>query len=114
MSTFGERLKLLREEKGLSQVELAKLYNLSQSTIAYYETNSKQPSNETLQNLADFFQTTIDYLLGRSEIRNPEFFTDPEIISLAQAYQKMTPEQRAKWNRINKEIFPDVFNKSDK
>jgi transcriptional regulator with XRE-family HTH domain len=114
MATFGERLKLLREEKGLSQAELGKLYNLSQSTIAYYETNNKQPSNETLQNLANFFQTTTDYLLGRSDVRNPGLFTDPEVITLARARQKMTPEQRAKWDRINKEIFPEAFDNDDK
>ncbi|MFB9326968.1 helix-turn-helix domain-containing protein [Paenibacillus aurantiacus] len=65
MSTFGERLKKLRERKKLSQKELAERFNLSQSTIAYYETNKKQPSQSTLQKFADFYETSVDYLLGR-------------------------------------------------
>ena len=54
MATFGERLRLLREEKGLSQDELGKILNLSQSTIAYYETNKKEPTRETIIKIADF------------------------------------------------------------
>jgi transcriptional regulator with XRE-family HTH domain len=65
MPTFGERLKKLRERRGLSQQELADRFNLSQSTIAYYESDKKQPSQNTLQKLADFYETSVDFLLGR-------------------------------------------------
>lgn len=69
MATFRERLKLLREEKGLSQKALGKLLNLSQSAIAYYETGDKEPTQETLHRLADYFGVSVDYLLGRTDIR---------------------------------------------
>lgn len=71
MATLGERIRLLREEKRLSQEELGKIFSLSQSAIAYYETNRKDPSSETLRKMADFFNVTLDFLLGRSDVRNP-------------------------------------------
>ncbi|PWW06281.1 helix-turn-helix protein [Paenibacillus cellulosilyticus] len=67
MPTFGERLKKLRDRKGISQQELADRFNLSQSTIAYYESDKKQPSQNTLQKLADFYETSVDFLLGRTQ-----------------------------------------------
>lgn len=67
MSTFGERLKKEREIKGISQQELAKRLNLSQSTIAYYELDKKQPPHATLNKIASFFDISIDYLLGRTK-----------------------------------------------
>lgn len=63
MATFGQRLKKLREQKNLSQEELAHLFNLSQSTIAYYELDKKEPSKKTIVKLANFFNVTTDYLL---------------------------------------------------
>lgn len=70
MASFANRLKLLREECKLSQEELGKIFHLSQSIIAHYEAGRKQPSQETLKKLADYFHTSVDYLLGRSEYRS--------------------------------------------
>lgn len=67
MITFGQRLKALREKRELSQGELGKRFTLSQSTIAYYELNKKQPNQDTLNKMADFFEVTTDYLLGRTD-----------------------------------------------
>lgn len=67
MSEFGQRLKELREKIDISQEELGRRFNLSQSTIAYYESNKKQPSQRTLGKMADYFYVTTDYLLGREE-----------------------------------------------
>lgn len=66
MGTFGERLKYEREKAGVSQQELADRLKLSQSSIAYYERDKKQPPFETLNKIADFFNVQTDYLLGRT------------------------------------------------
>ncbi len=66
---LSERLKLLRKEKDLSQRELANLLNISNGTVAMYETNKRQPDNETLSKIADFFNVSIDYLLCRTDIK---------------------------------------------
>jgi len=59
-----KRLKELREEKGLTQVEFAEIMNTSQRTISGYETGYREPDFKTLKKLCDFFGVTSDYLLG--------------------------------------------------
>lgn len=68
---LGERLKILRGEKKIFQKELANGLNLSQETISLYETNKREPDYETLSRIADYFNVSIDYLLGRTDIRTP-------------------------------------------
>ena len=64
------RLKQIREEKGLSQNELAKKINMTQQRISSYENGIREPDIETLKILADFFDVSIDYLLGKTDKRN--------------------------------------------
>ncbi|WP_019123773.1 helix-turn-helix domain-containing protein [Brevibacillus massiliensis] len=71
MSTFGERLSKLRTEKKLSQAELASRLNIAKSTLAMYETNKREPSFETVERIADFFDVKVDYLLGRTNDPTP-------------------------------------------
>lgn len=66
---FSERLKELREQLNISQTQLANDLNLSRSTISSYELNKRQPDFETLEKLADYFNVSIDYLLGRTKLR---------------------------------------------
>jgi transcriptional regulator with XRE-family HTH domain len=64
MYDFGARLRELREKKGLSQAQVATRLNLSNTTICSYEANTRYPSFETLSQLALFYNTTSDYILG--------------------------------------------------
>ncbi|MBQ4109972.1 MAG: helix-turn-helix transcriptional regulator [Clostridia bacterium] len=64
MYELGEKLKMLRKEKGLSQAKVATRLNLSTSAISSYETYSKIPSAEVLIQLALFYNVSVDYLLG--------------------------------------------------
>lgn len=65
---FGDRLKKLRKEKGLSQESLGKVLNISRRVIGYYESNERFPKDEnTLKAIADYFECTTDYLLGRTD-----------------------------------------------
>jgi len=66
MMSLGKRIKQLREEKGLSQREMAKLLNIGSSTIGMYETDKRNPDYDTLKVFAEFFNVTTDYLLGLS------------------------------------------------
>jgi len=71
LSTFGQRLRLLREEKKMVQKEIADLLGVSQSTIGKYETDQRTPSPKAIIKLAVFFDVSTDFLLGHSDIRNP-------------------------------------------
>ena len=64
-----KNLKELREERGLSQQKLAEILNTSQQTIFKYEKTLVEPDIETLISMADFFEVSVDYLIGNSDIR---------------------------------------------
>ncbi len=70
---FGDRLKGLREEKGITQKELGKVISISDRVIGYYESNDRFPRDEKiLKILADYFNVSIDYLVGRTNLRTPQ------------------------------------------
>lgn len=71
------RLKELRTEKGLLQSDIAKIINKSERTVGFYESGERDMNTDTLAKLADFFNCSIDYLLGKSDVRNPEKQEDP-------------------------------------
>lgn len=66
---LGQRLNKLREEKGLTQKELSSRLGMARTTYSGYENGSREPDNHTLEKIADFFDVSIDYLLGRTNDR---------------------------------------------
>lgn len=65
---FKDRLKLLRNERGMTQEDLANALGLPSSTIRRYESSEAgNPKNERLQLIADYFDCTVDYLLERTD-----------------------------------------------
>ena len=64
------RLKELRKKKGLSQLRLATDLNTTQNTISRYETGEREPGIDELITIADYFNVSVDYLIGRTE--NPK------------------------------------------
>lgn len=70
MKSFGERLRTLRQQAGLSQNELAKQLKISKSSINMYERNEREPGFEIMESIADFFNVDMDYLYGRTDEPN--------------------------------------------
>lgn len=68
MAEMGEILAELRKDKHLLQKDLAGFLNISIGTVSNYETGAHEPDFETLCKLADFFQVSTDYLLGRTDL----------------------------------------------
>lgn len=66
------RIKQLREENNWTQLDLSKKMDCAMSSIAMYENESRKPSMEVLLKLSEIFDCSIDYILGKSDIRNPE------------------------------------------
>lgn len=66
------RIKVLREEFRYTQQDLANRLNASKSVIGLYESETRKPSLEILIKLSQIFDCSIDYLLGKSDIRNPQ------------------------------------------
>lgn len=66
------RIKMLREEFNFTQQDLANKLECSKSVIGLYESETRKPSMEVLLKLSEIFDCSIDYILGKSDIRNPE------------------------------------------
>ena len=62
---IGQRIRDLRKQKRMSQTELAKSAGVSQTTVTAWETGKAEPSSSAVSKLADIFNVTTDYLLGR-------------------------------------------------
>lgn len=71
MASFGDRLKELRKKSNLTQQELASKFYLNKSSISRYENGTQLPEHELLEKIADYFDVSIDYLLGRTNIIKP-------------------------------------------
>lgn len=89
--SFSDRLKTLREQRGISQERLAEILGIPRSSIAHYESpeNDRLPRPERLKKIADFFGVTTDYLIGRTN--------DPHghaIVNFADSEPIVTAEER--------------------
>lgn len=81
MVDFGEKLKRLRKEKNLTQLQLAERIGVTKSVISAYESSSRYPSYDILIKLAGIFRVTTDYLLGLANSRTIDVsgLTDEEM-----------------------------------
>lgn len=91
---FTERLKALRKEAGLTQKEIASKLNISQAAYAQWENGVKRPARENLATLANILKTSTDYLLGNSDIKNPEDELSNVEILFRKTSKNMTPKQK--------------------
>ncbi|PWI50197.1 helix-turn-helix domain-containing protein [Sulfoacidibacillus thermotolerans] len=71
MSNFYSRLVELRKERSLTQKQLAQAIGANERGIRFYEAGAKQPTMDSLIKLADFFNVSLDYLVGRSDDARP-------------------------------------------
>lgn len=118
-----KNLKVLRVNKGLTQRECAKEFNIPKTTYCYYEQGRINPSIETIIKFADYFNCSTDYLLGRrislSETKQQLISIisnlDDDLCSLAEAYieglkttQKQRDMVRARVSQQNNNIEEDI------
>lgn len=89
-----KKLRLLREEAGMSQQKLADLLNISQQAVFKYEKTSNEPDIDTLIRIAEIFNVTVDYLIGNSEIREKNAKYNAVILTESEA------KHIARWRSI--------------
>lgn len=114
MSVFGKRLKELRVEKELTQEKLGEIFNVRKGTVSNWENGNRFPDENTIIKLADFFNVSIDYLLGRTNKRQPHHLTKEDIIKLAPEYAWLFEEEGLEYVELveeirGKEIPPEVI-----
>ncbi|PFI17421.1 helix-turn-helix domain-containing protein [Bacillus cereus] len=96
---FGNKINFLRKERKLRQEDMAKHLGIARTTYAMYEQGNREPDYNTLQKLADFFNVSVDYLLGRTDKRNndldfEEILNDPELNLWFKDIKSASPEKR--------------------
>ena len=79
---FADRLKEIRAEKGITQVQLAETMGVSKGTVAMWETGKREPNFETLNQLSGIFDKRIDYILGYSNDGSSPQMTEEDIEQL--------------------------------
>lgn len=88
MDSLGKRIKYLRIKNNISQQVLADTLNIATNTLSQYESNLRTPSDDIKSNIANFFDVSLDYLLGNTpletelKIANDEFYTAITELSL--------------------------------
>ncbi len=90
-----KNLKALRNKKGISQQQLSDVIGVTQQSINKYENHSVEPDISTLIKIADYFETTIDYLVGRLDENGqaPETITDDEKM-LIYNFRKLNSDEK--------------------
>lgn len=94
-----KNLKYLRESCGISQQKLADAVGISQQSINKYENHQTQPDILTLIQIADFFHTSVDYLLGHSDAQSelegvPSFRLNADEIRLINQYRQLSLKEK--------------------
>lgn len=95
-----QNLKVLRNKKGISQQKLADAVGVSQQSINKYENHKIEPDIETLIKIADFFETSVDYLIGHTDIDHiieeitPCTLNDEEM-QLINRYRQLSSKQKS-------------------
>ena len=95
-----KNLRMLREEKGLSQQKLAEMLNTTQQSIFKYEKTASEPDIETLIRMADVFEVSVDFLIGNTDVRDKNthgeaFILTEEEIEHIKAWRALPKEVRA-------------------
>ena len=93
-------LRLLRNEKKISQQALADILGVTQPAIYKYETQKIEPDIETLRRMADYFETSVDYIVDHTDIRRKIEPTDRYDLNETEAevidgFRNLTPDERA-------------------
>ncbi|MBQ3427015.1 MAG: helix-turn-helix transcriptional regulator [Clostridia bacterium] len=124
---FATRLKALREECGLSQDDLGKHIGISRGSISFYEKQSRTPDILILSKISEFFNVSIDYLMGYSEsktslgvsIENDIGLSENSIEALRSYKSKFAPDDMKLLNRIIQHedimkicVLIDTYNKN--
>ena len=89
MATFEERLRQLRKEKGLSQIELAEALNVANTTVSIWERGLRKPEMDTLEKVRKYFDVSLAYLLGE----NTGERTDEASVTFAQRLKELRVER---------------------
>lgn len=115
---LGNRIKNLREERSITQLQLAKTLNIGNTTLSQYESGKRVPSDSIKKAIAEYFDVSLDYLMGLTNVRKtsdieiniPKEYTDK--------YKVSSRDKKQYLDHIKKEneafFMNDEFDEDDK
>lgn len=118
----GAILKSLREEKNLRQADLADFLEISQQAYQRYENGTSEPNGDGFIKLADFYNVSTDYLLGRTEVRemnrlSADALTEEQVREIDDAivssYERLPLESRRAFIKMLEDLFGNIFDRED-
>ena len=110
---FPARLKMSREKNGITMAEAARRLNMSKIGYCRYEYGERTPSFQTIEIIAQCFNTSVDYLLGKTEDDSPDYIiinktTSPELFEIVREFSSLNHSAQdrllAYINKITKEM----------
>ena len=96
MLTTGERLRMARERKGLSQLDVYKLTNIGNKSLSRFENDSASPSPEVIKTLVTLYDVSSDFILGFSDEMDQMYPLAPDDIEMIKKIESLSPESKAK------------------
>lgn len=117
MKKISERLKILRENLGISQAKLAKEIGVAQATVNRYETNKITPTSEILLKYADRFDVSLDYIFGRTDVpQGINYEYQPKIIednSEMEKFVEMCFDPKSQYNERLKQTILEILKENE-
>ncbi|MTI48253.1 MAG: helix-turn-helix transcriptional regulator [Firmicutes bacterium] len=99
MTSIGKKIRTLRKNNNITQGDLADKLKVARSTIGMIETNQREPSNDLLTRIADLFNVSTDYLLGRTDDPNTRIIEKhnlpKELINVGYDYIEILKDAKA-------------------
>lgn len=116
MASFPDRLKYLRGSKGWKQKDIADRLGITESAYGFYEQGKREGSQETLQKLADIYEETIDYIVGRTDVRNNSELVheEPIVQILMRGKDQMSPNNYELFTKAVEELKKAFVDKVDR
>lgn len=111
MTTLGERLKIAREKKGYSQMQVKERTNINNKTLSGYENNVSEPDTKTLSVLAELYEVSYKWLLtGKGSMQETQETDDVDeelqkFMDEVKVWYKNEPETKEEKLRLMKEMF---------
>lgn len=106
INVYAEQIRLLRQQKGLSQQMLGEMLGVSAVAVGKWERGQTQPDIPTLMRLAEIFEVSVDELCGYQPVSPRQ---DGNISVMTRAFGRLTHEEQDKYIAVGKALFPHVF-----
>lgn len=107
-----KNIKLLRDEHGVSQLKLAEGVGMSQQSVNGYENSEVEPDISTLIKIADYFNTSVDFVIGHTDIRHKiepvsEFALNEQEAGHMVTYRKLRASAKVKIDGLMQEMLSE-------